>query len=105
MQDPVLLLKIVGAVLALALGIWIGLGMPGRKRSKLPRDWRTEDRLRATWLNRAFFRMEHPQRRFGLDLITPAGRTGDGEAEEEEVEVEVEENPSDVARLRRRGER
>ena len=83
MQDPVLLLKIAGAGLALALGIWIGLGMPGRKRSKLPRDWRAEDRLRATWLNRAFFRMEGPQRRFGTGLITPGGEEEE-EAEEEE---------------------
>jgi hypothetical protein len=103
MQDPVLLLKIVGAVLALALGIWIGLGMPGKKRPKRPRDWRAEDRLRATWLNRAFFRMERPQRRFGLDLITPGGGTGDGE-EEEEV-GEVEEDPSDAVRPRRTEEK
>ncbi|UCC71168.1 MAG: hypothetical protein JSV86_12320 [Gemmatimonadota bacterium] len=102
MMDAVTLLKIAGAVLAFALGIWIGLGMPGTKRKKAPTDWQASDRLRATWINRVFFRMENPERRFGSGLITPRGRSdkaGEGQAESDSEES------SGVVRLRRTGER
>jgi len=72
-MDVVLTLKLAGAVLALALGIWIGFGAPGLKRQRgQAREWRAADRLRATWINRVFFKMERPARRFDASrLIMP----------------------------------
>ncbi len=72
-MDYVLTLKLAGAALAFALGIWIGFGAPGLKRSRgQAGEWRAADRLRATWINRAFFRMERPARRFDASrLIIP----------------------------------
>jgi hypothetical protein len=102
MMDVELLLKIAGAVLTFVVGIWIGLGMPGLKRSKPTRDWQSSDRLRATWINRVFFRMDREERRFGSGLITPGGKpdeTGEGQAEAEPEES------SGVVRLRRTYER
>lgn len=55
-MEFILIAKIAGAVLVFALGIWIGLGMPGRKGPEKPAQWHSEDRLRATWINRMFFR-------------------------------------------------
>lgn len=78
LNDPVLIAKLVGAVLVFALGIWIGLGMPGAKRPRESRGWRPADRLRATWINRVFFRMDRAPRRFDTDrLIVPGKGSGD----------------------------
>ncbi|MGD2151676.1 MAG: hypothetical protein PVG79_00320 [Gemmatimonadales bacterium] len=102
MMDIVLLLKIAGAAATFAFGIWIGLGMPGLRRSRRPREWQSADRLRATWINRLFFRMERSDRRFGSGLITPgdkAGATDDERGQGERAES------SDVVRLRRTFER
>jgi hypothetical protein len=98
-DDPVLVAKIAGAVVVFALGIWIGLGMPGAKRPKHTRDWRPADRLRATWINRVFFRMDRAPRRFDADrLIVPGKRSG--ESRQQEPSGDAEES-SDVVRLRR----
>jgi hypothetical protein len=102
MMDAVLLLKIAGAAVTFAFGIWIGLGMPGLKRSKPSREWQSSDRLRATWINRVFFRMERSERPFGSGLITPGdkpGETGEGQQEADS------EDSSGVVRLRRTFER
>jgi hypothetical protein len=101
-MDAVLLLKIAGAALTFALGIWIGLGMPGLKRSKPLREWQSSDRLRATWLNRVFFRMDRSERRFGSGLITPGDKPGEGGEGEQDGESE---EPPDIVRLRRTYER
>ncbi len=101
-MDAVLLLKIAGAALTFGLGIWIGLGTPGLKRSKRPREWQSSDRLRATWINRVFFRMERPERRFGSGLLTPGEKPGEGGADRRDGESE---ESSDVVRLRRTFER
>ncbi len=102
-MDTVLLLKIAGAALTFALGIWIGLGMPGLKRSKRSREWQSSDRLHATWLNRVFFRMERSERRFGSGLITP-GDKPDGTDEGQQEQADSEDSPGEV-RLRRTFER
>ncbi len=112
MMDPTTLLKIAGALLAFALGIWIGLGTPGLRRRTAAGNWRASDRLRATWINRMFFRMESPPRRFGTDLIAPGDRRDkSGQATESEAGAgegvgggEGGETPS-LVRLRRSGER
>jgi len=72
-MDYVLTLKLAGAAVALALGIWIGFGTPGLKRPRgQAREWRSADRLRATWINRVFFKMEGPAHRFDASrLIIP----------------------------------
>ncbi len=104
MSDLTLILKIVGAVVTFALGIWIGLGMPGLKRSERPREWQASDRLRATWINRVFFRMDRSERRFGSGLIAPGGRPKKPSAAEGEGEADAGESSSAV-RLRRTAER
>jgi hypothetical protein len=95
-EDPVLVGKLMGAVVAFALGVWIGLGMPGVGRSARPRGWHPTDRLRATWINRAFFRMDQAPRRFDASrLIVPKSASGDsgrppgGEAAESEEAVRL----------------
>ncbi len=72
-MDYVLALKLAGAAFAFALGIWIGFGAPGlRRKGGQAREWRAADRLRATWINRVFFKMERPARRFDASrLIIP----------------------------------
>lgn len=78
LHDPILIAKLAGAVLVFALGIWIGLGMPGARKPKESREWRPADRLRATWINRVFFRMDHAPRRFDTDrLIIPGQRSAE----------------------------
>ena len=99
-DDPVLIAKIAGAVVVFALGIWIGLGMPGAKRPRQTRDWRPADRLRATWINRVFFRMDREPRRFDTDRLIVPGK-GSGENSQQES-TEGAEDVSDVVRLRRR---
>jgi hypothetical protein len=97
-MDYVLALKLAGAALAFALGIWIGFGAPGlRRKHGQAREWRAADRLRATWINRVFFKMERPPRRFDASrLIVP-----DDESEAESTgELEDEDT---VVRLRRSG--
>lgn len=98
-MDAVLLLKIVGAAVTFALGIWVGLGTPGLKRSKPSRDWQSSDRLRATWINRVFFRMDREDRSFGSGLISP------GQEPDEEQQEADSEDSSSVVRLRRTFER
>lgn len=101
-MDALLLLKIAGAALTFALGIWIGLGAPGLRRSKPTREWQSSDRLRATWINRVFFNMERSERRFGSGLITPADKpAGAGEGQQD---ADPEDSSSEV-RLRRTYER
>ncbi|UCC84528.1 MAG: hypothetical protein JSW46_06270 [Gemmatimonadota bacterium] len=101
-MDAVLLLKIAGAAVTFALGVWIGLGMPGLKRSKPSREWQSSDRLRATWINRVFFRSERSERRFGSGLITPGEKEDGGGGGQPDGDSE---EPSDVVRLRRTFER
>ena len=98
-DDPVLVAKIAGAVVVFALGIWIGLGMPGAKRPKQTRDWHPADRLRATWINRVFFRMDRAPRRFDADRLIVPGKSS-GENSQQESTGGAEES-SDVVRLRR----
>lgn len=100
-DDPVLIAKLAGALIVFALGIWIGLGMPGVKRRSQTREWRPADRLRATWINRVFFRMDRAPRRFDADRIIIPGKVGT--AGEEGQENEGSEESSDVVRLRRPG--
>ncbi len=89
---------IAGAILTFAIGIWIGLGRPGMKDSVQQRPWRSEDRLRATWINRVFFRMDRRPRRFDTGrLVVPKGK------QDQPQEKTGEEN-SGVVRLRRRGD-
>lgn len=47
-------LKIIGALVTFGLGLWIGLGRPGTKRSEQQSGGRHAT-LRATWMNRLFF--------------------------------------------------
>jgi hypothetical protein len=102
MDDPILIAKIGGALVAFILGIWIGLGMPGMRRTPQKRDWRSADRLQATWINRLFFRMERPARRFDADrLIVPGEpkKKGAGESKNES------DAGDEMVRLRRPGSR
>lgn len=95
MDDPVFIAKIIGAVLALAAGIWVGLGTPGLKRPTPSSSGRPIDRLNATWMNRAFFRMSARPRRFDIGRIVPPGKNGshtaghDERSEEEQSEERV----------------
>lgn len=96
MDDPLLIAKLAGAAVTFAVGIWIGLGMPGVKRPAQPRDWHAKDRFRATWINRVFFRMDQTPRRFDAGrLIVPKS-----ESEEAEPSAPTEEAKG-VVRLRR----
>lgn len=84
-MDVVLVAKLAGALLVFALGVWVGLGMPGVKHSRESREWRSGARLRATWMNRLFFSAAKAPRRFDAGrLIAPKGEApeppGDGEA-------------------------
>ena len=100
-DDPVLIAKLAGALVVFALGIWIGLGMPGAKRpSQTNREWRPADRLRATWINRVFFRMDRAPRRFDADRIIVPGK---GPTASEGGQDKDGEDSSDVVRLRRPG--
>jgi len=85
-MDFILIAKIAGAVLVFALGIWIGLGMRGARGRKRPREWHSEDRLRATWINRMFFRAGSPSR--GWDsgrILVPKKEGEDGEKEKRPI--------------------
>ncbi len=98
MIDARLAVMVAGAVLAFALGVWIGLGQPGLKRRAEPRPWRSADRFRATWINRLFFRMDTRPRRFDAGrLIVPKSRSAEESGEREGEERET----ADVVRLRR----
>jgi len=103
MADPVLIAKLAGAVLAFALGIWIGLGTPGIRRSSGARPWHPSDRLRATWINRLFFRTDRPQRRFGSGRLIAPGEKSVGPTRESGDEKA--EEAGGIVRLRRTGER
>lgn len=79
-----LLLKLIGAALALAIGIWVGFGMPGVKRSdssQKPRGGRRVT-LSRTWINR--ISMRYQPRRFneGGRLLRPKGPPAGGASEE-----------------------
>jgi hypothetical protein len=100
-DDPVLIAKLAGALVVFALGIWIGLGMPGAKRPSKPREWRPADRLRATWINRVFFRMDRAPRRFDADRIIVPGKGAT--ASEGKQDKDGSDESSDVVRLRRPG--
>ena len=78
-EQVIFIAQIVGAVLAFALGIWLGIGHPGWKRSSQVWEWHSGDRLRATWINRMFFRMDNEPRRFDAGrLVVPKGEGEDG---------------------------
>jgi hypothetical protein len=63
-----MLLKLAGA----ALGLWIGLGLPGLKVEDAPRRGAPRRYLHGTWLNRLFFGMPTPPRRFDVRrLVMP----------------------------------
>lgn len=97
-QDPVLVLKIIGAVAAFAIGLWVGFGMPGVGRPRESREWRSSDRLSATWINRVFFTGTRAPRRFdGSRLVAPGPRS------QPEADAEDEEERAEVIRLRRPG--
>lgn len=101
-MDVILVLKLAGAVLALAAGIWIGLGMPGHKSDPPPSRGRPIDRLNATWMNRMFFKMSARPRRFDVGrLAAPpgAGQKKNADAAEDEAADEPEDR---IVRLRRR---
>lgn len=101
MEDPVFIAKIIGAVLAFAVGIWIGLGTPGLKRPTPSSSGRPIDRLNATWMNRVFFSMSARPRRFDAGRIVPPGKNGPhGAGPDEDSESEGREER--VVRLRRR---
>ena len=71
-MDLILISRIAGAVLVFALGIWIGLGMRGARSPKRSKEWHADDRLRATWINRTFFRAGPPSRGWDTDrLVVP----------------------------------
>ncbi len=98
MNGVLLVAMIAGAVLTFAIGVWIGLGRPGMKDPVQQRPWRSDDRLRATWINRVFFRMDQRPRRFDTSrLVVPKSKPDDVQQKSEE-----EEN-SGLVRLRRRG--
>lgn len=101
MEDPVFIAKIIGAVLALAAGIWIGFGTPGLKRPTPSSSGRPIDRLNATWMNRAFFRMSARPRRFDIGRIVPPGKNG-APAVGHDENTGDEEREERVVRLRRR---
>ncbi len=84
--------KVVGAVLAFAAGIWIGLGMPGWRKDDEARRRSTSDRLNATWMNRMFFKLPERPRRFGEGGFTtpPEGDARDGFGDEGDDGLEVE---------------
>jgi hypothetical protein len=84
--DIVLIAKIAGAVLVFVLGLWIGLGMPGTGRPKKPRAWQASDRLRATWINRMFFRGGPPSRGWDTGRLLVPKKEGE-ESEEEKHPV------------------
>lgn len=97
MDGVLVVAMIAGAVLTFAIGIWIGLGRPGMKDTVQQRPWRSEDRLRATWINRVFFRMDRRPRRFDTSrLVVPKSKPDDVQKTSEEKE------DSGVVRLRRR---
>ena len=65
-------LKIVGAVVTFGLGLWIGLGRPGTKRSEGQPGTGRHATLRATWMNRLFFSVPTQSRRFDRSrLVVP----------------------------------
>jgi hypothetical protein len=71
-MDLILIAKIAGAVFVFVLGIWIGFGMRGVRGPKKPKEWHADDRLRATWINRTFFRAGPPSRGWDTDrLVVP----------------------------------
>lgn len=91
-MDTILGLKIIGAILVFALGIWIGIGTPGARRPARRKEWDAVDRLRATWINRVFFRGADTSR--GWD-------TGRFLAPKDEGEPKDEERSAPEVRLRR----
>lgn len=104
-MDVELVLKLIGAVLTFAFGIWIGLGMPGlhRRSTTQPSSWRAADRLGRTWINRLFFRMDSPPRRFDTGrLVVPKGGGSPGSDEAPKNEKR---EGREMVRLRRPGGR
>ncbi|NIW36403.1 MAG: hypothetical protein GWN32_07625 [Gemmatimonadetes bacterium] len=85
-MDLVLVAKIAGAVFVFVLGLWIGFGMPWTGRPKDARQWHAEDRLRATWINRLFFRGGPPSRGWDTGRLLVPKREGE-ESEEEKRPV------------------
>ena len=70
--DLATVLKIVGAVVTFGLGLWIGLGRPGTKRSEGQPGAGRHATLRATWMNRLFFSVPAQSRRFDRSrLVVP----------------------------------
>lgn len=96
-----LILKLAGAALALVVGVWIGLGLPGLKsRDEVPRG-RPSRYLHGTWLNRVFFGMPRPPRRFDSSrLLAPKRREEKGR---EDSEGDEDEEGAPIVRLRGRG--
>jgi hypothetical protein len=88
-MDIILIAKIAGAVLVFALGIWIGLGMPGANGPKKPTQWQSEDRLRATWINRMFFRGGAPSRGWDTGRLMVPRKEGEEDKEEKRPVVRL----------------
>lgn len=96
-----MILKLIGAAVAFAVGIWLGLGLPGLKDRDEPRRGSPSRYLHGTWLNRLFFGMPRPPRRFdGGRLVVPKKR-GAVSGEEGEAEGDGDDRPP-VVRLRGR---
>jgi hypothetical protein len=101
MNDLIFVAKLAGAAAVFVLGLWIGLGMPGLKRRAKSRGWHASDRLRATWINRVFFRMDNTPRRFDASrLVFPADVGG----AESDTPAQDEEETGGVVHLRRPGQ-
>lgn len=100
MEDPILIAKIIGAVLTFALGIWIGLGTPGLGKPKSSRGARPRDRLNATWMNRVFFKVSDRPRRFDVGRLIDPEKEAAARQKGDEAKEEDREQP--VVRLRRR---
>ena len=101
MEDPVFIAKIAGAVLALAAGVWIGLGMPGLKDEPRPSHGRPINRLNATWMNRMFFKMSARTRRLDAGRLVAPGRDGRKSAQEEEADEDADRPEERIVRLPR----
>ena len=63
------------------VGIWIGFGMRGARGPKRAKAWHATDRLRATWINRMFFRGGPPSRGWDTDRLL-VRKKEEGEQEE-----------------------
>jgi hypothetical protein len=101
--DIDVMLKLLGAGLAFVVGIWIGLGLPGLKDRHEPRRGRPLSYLHGTWLNRLFFGMPRPPRRFdSTRLLDPRKRARERAEREGSSDGKKEQGRKPVVRFRNR---